>query len=110
MFVYRSLAGRCRGSAPIDNWIRPSRPDTLVRRDAVPVAVPASAALRLLGLVARRRVPFASGRERVHAGVAQTLGNPVAFAEGRTRSPSRTDGAEVRPCLPDQVTLLQRSM
>ena len=36
------------------------------------------------------------------AGVGQTLGNPVAFPEGR--SPSRADGAEVRPCLPDQVT------
>ena len=38
----------------------------------------------------------------VHAGVARTLRKPVAFSQDR--SASRTDGAEVRPYLPDQVT------
>ena len=34
--------------------------------------------------------------------MGQILGNPVAFSQGR--SPSHPDAAEVRPCLPDQVT------
>ena len=34
--------------------------------------------------------------------MGRNLGNPVAFSEGR--GASRTDGAEVRPYLPDQVT------
>ena len=34
--------------------------------------------------------------------MGRTLRKPVAFSQDR--SASRTDGAEVRPCLPDQVT------
>ena len=41
----------------------------------------------------------------VHPGVGRTLRKPVAFSQDR--SASRTDGAEVRPYLPDQAAQME---